>query len=347
MAPLLPEGRIDTLGVFEALQAVPSQIESALAADVEMGGSSVPVAGIVLVASGADAQVAEAAQALVAPHAPIPVLVHHGFGLPSFVSDAWRCIFVAHGSTPEAHDALARAGVDRADVVAIGDGPVVEAAAEAGYGTVDLGLNVPAPRFAFAGSLVALLRLLERYGAISTRLGDGDVEGLARAAIERIRVRIPQLTDGGEASRLARRIGRTLPLIYGTGALGGVAAARWKNQCNDNVKVAAFANAVPGVIHHELSGWGQHGDMTRQVFTLITLRHDFEHQRETDVMPAVEELVEEVVAARHEIRAGGEGPLAQLLDLTVTGDVTSFYLAQENEIDPGPTAVDDLIRRLS
>src|SRR3546814_3142242 len=57
------------------------------------------VHGMVLVASGADAIVAQAAQALVAPWSPVPVFVHHGPGLPDFVSDEWRCVFISSGAT--------------------------------------------------------------------------------------------------------------------------------------------------------------------------------------------------------------------------------------------------------
>jgi glucose/mannose-6-phosphate isomerase len=37
-----------------------------------------------------------------------------------------------------------------------------------------------------------------------------------------------------------------------------------------------------------------------------------------------------------EVRAAGEGRLAQLLDLMYVGDWTSCYLALENDVDPGP-----------
>ena len=73
------------------------------------------------------------------------------------------------------------------------------------------------------------------------------------------------------------RIGRTIPLVYGTGALGGVAAMRWKSDVNENAKAPAFWNQYPELDHNEICGWGQHGDVTRQVFTLVELRHGFEH----------------------------------------------------------------------
>jgi glucose/mannose-6-phosphate isomerase len=37
-----------------------------------------------------------------------------------------------------------------------------------------------------------------------------------------------------------------------------------------------------------------------------------------------------------EVRAEGEGRLAQLLDLMYVGDWVSCYLALDNDVDPGP-----------
>jgi glucose/mannose-6-phosphate isomerase len=70
--------------------------------------------------------------------------------------------------------------------------------------------------------------------------------------------------------------------------------------------------------------------------TLVELRHDFEHEqlaRRFDVTrPMIAEAVHEVL----EVRAAGDGRLAQLLDLMYVGDWVSCYLALENGVDPGP-----------
>lgn len=333
---LLPDGAIDTLGVRAAIDDTATDIASVLAAPLDV--TPRPVEGIVIVAAGDDARVAEAARALVAEHSPVPVFVHSDHGLPGFVTEGWRCLFVSHDDNAEASDALERA-VGRSEVVAVGQGPVVDAVAAAG-GPVFAHAAPVAPRFGFAGSLVATLRLLDAYGALLAPVGEGDIATLGAAAADAVAARTAALDASGDDRTMARQIGRTIPLVYGTGPLGAVAAKRWKDQVNDNVKAPAFANSLPDVLHHELSGWGQHGDMTRQVFTFVTLRHDHEHPRYTAAMPVVEELVGEVTADRHEVKAAGAGALAQLLDLVHVGDRVSYHLAQENEIDPGPTSVD-------
>jgi len=138
------------------------------------------------------------------------------------------------------------------------------------------------------------------------------------------------------ARELARRIGRTFPLVYGGGALGGVAAYRWKCDINENAKAPAFSNVYPELDHNEICGWGQHGDVTRQLVTLVELRHGFEHSQTARRFDITRTIIEEALVQVLEVRARGESPLAQLLDLMYTGDWVSCYLAIDNDVDPGP-----------
>jgi len=62
----------------------------------------------------------------------------------------------------------------------------------------------------------------------------------------------------------------------------------------------------------------------------------------------VREIMAEVVHDVVELRAVGEGPLAQLFDLTLVGDFVSLHMAAQEGIDPGPVPVlDDMKRALA
>jgi glucose/mannose-6-phosphate isomerase len=187
------------------------------------------------------------------------------------------------------------------------------------------------PRTGLGALAVPLLLVLEQLG-----LCPGAGEGVD-LAVEQLRRRRDALArPGNDAEVLARRIGRTIPLVYGGGALGAVAAQRWKAQCNENAKAPAFTNRVPELCHNEVAGWGQHGDVTRQVLTLVELRHDFEHPQIGRRFELVNHLVDEVVGAVHRVDAEGEGALAQLFDLVFVGDMVSLHLAFDAGVDPGP-----------
>jgi glucose/mannose-6-phosphate isomerase len=113
---------------------------------------------------------------------------------------------------------------------------------------------------------------------------------------------------------------------------------------NEHAKAPAFANRIPELCHNEAAGWGQHGDVTRQVLTIVRLRHDFEHPHGSRRRGLVDERVLEVVADLLEVRAEGEVPLAQLLDLVLLGDYTALEMAAAAGVDPGPIPSLDWIK---
>jgi glucose/mannose-6-phosphate isomerase len=116
---------------------------------------------------------------------------------------------------------------------------------------------------------------------------------------------------------------------------------------NENAKSPAFYSVYPELGHNEVAGWGQHGDVTRQVLTLVNLRHDAEHPQVSRRFAIVTEMIREVMSDVIEVRAQGEGDLAQFFDLALIGDFVSLYLAASEGVDPGPVPVlEDLKQRL-
>jgi glucose/mannose-6-phosphate isomerase len=66
---------------------------------------------------------------------------------------------------------------------------------------------------------------------------------------------LPEVDGAANPAReVARKIGRTIPIIYGGGALGGVAAYRWKCDVNENAKAPAFWHHYPELDHNEITG---------------------------------------------------------------------------------------------
>jgi glucose/mannose-6-phosphate isomerase len=135
-----------------------------------------------------------------------------------------------------------------------------------------------------------------------------------------------------------------MPIVYGDSTIGAVAAKRWKCQFNENPKVPAFANEIPELTHNEICGWAQHGDVTRQVFSAVLLRHDHENELNRRRFALTAEISDEIVADVHTVTAEGEGPMAQLFDLIVQGDFVTLELAVQSGVDPGPIPVLDGIK---
>jgi glucose/mannose-6-phosphate isomerase len=324
--------------MFAATAGLPEQVEQAVA--LADGLEGLPhhddIENVVVLGMGGSGIAGDLLAAVAGPFMPVPVVVVKGYEPPSFVSEATLCFAVSFsGNTEETVEAATTAAASGAKVVAVARGGELGRLAE-GWRTplVRLPGTIPMPRAGIGAVSIPLLAVLEDVG-----LFPGAREWIS-LAVEQLRLRRAELLrDQNPARDLARRIGRTLPILYGGGDVGAVAALRWKNQVNENAKAPAFFSVVPELTHNELCGWGQHGDVTRQMFTLVYLRHDHEHPQVMRRFDLMRESVEEVVASVEEVRAEGEGVLAQLFDLILFGDFATLWLAFQEGIDPGPIPI--------
>ena len=330
--------RIDSLGLLDATLALPEQVEAAAAAAVDIDDLPAhdDVANVVVLGMGGSGLAGDLLAAVAAPFMPVPLVVSKGYEPPSFVDPSTLVIAVSFsGDTEETVEALMTAVEAGAQILDIGGaGELADVAEVWDLPWVPLPSGIPVPRAAIGALMIPPLLALEQMG-----LFPGASEWIAEA-VEQLKRRRDKLTaSGNPAAELARLLDGTLPVVYGGGELGGVVAERWKAQFNENAKIPAFADRVPDICHDEVAGWGQHGDVTRQILSLVLLRHDFEHPQVARRFQEVVRWTEEVVSGVHTVEAEGEGTLAQLLDLVLYGDVVSLELAALAGVDPGPTPV--------
>ena len=215
-----------------------------------------------------------------------------------------------------------------------GGGALAELAEKIGAPTVRLPTGIPQPRAGLGAMCIPPLMVLEDVG-----LFRGATQWVAEAVAQLEIRRNALIADDALVEEIARRIGRTMPVVHGAQELGEVAAKRWKKQVNENAKSPAFWSAYPELCHNEVAGWGQNGDVTRQVLSVVNLRHDAEHPQVSKRYEIVREILEESVADVIDVRAQGEGDLAQLMDLVLIGDFVSLRLAYTAGVDPGPVPV--------
>jgi len=340
---------VDSLGFGEALCGLPEQLAAAHEAAGKVAGSALPDAGsfdrIVTLGMGGSGIAGNVLQAVGTATLAVPVTVLKHYRTPAFVNERTLVFALSYsGDTEETLEMARGALAAGATLVAISSGgELAQLAQESGSLHVPCPDDILMPRLALGALVAPLVVVLFRMGLLPEAHA-----GLLRAQqqLARRRDQCKPAVDGDRnpARELARRIGRTIPIVYGSGGLGAVAAMRWKQSVNENAKAPAFWNEYPELDHNEICGWGQHGDVTRQVLTLVQLRHDFEHPQVGRRFELVDDLVGEVVGAIHDVQAEGDGPLAQLFDLILQGDFVSLHLAVEAGVDPGPIAALDYIK---
>lgn len=339
-------GALDSLGMFDAAAGLPEQVEAA--ADAARGLRGLPdrayVENIVVLGMGGSGIAGDVLVAVAGPFLPVPVTVAKSYAAPDFVGRG-SLVFVLSfsGDTEETVEAAGEAYEAGANLVVVtAGGELGRMADDWGAPVVPVPPGIPQPRAAIGAMAVPPLMVLDELG-----LFPGADEWL-RLALDQLRRRRDQLIGpASPAAALADRIGRTIPLVHGAQSLGAAAASRWRAQINENAKTPAFASVYPELCHNEIAGWGQLGDATRQVLSVVDLRHDAEHPQVVRRFELVTEMLREVVADIVEVRAEGEGDLAQLLDLVILGDFVSLHLAAAAGIDPGPVpALTELKQRL-
>ena len=326
---------LDTQGMWAVTADLPEQIDAAASAARGLDGlpRRESIETVVVLGMGGSGIAGDILIAAAGPFLPVPVVVVKSYTLPAFVGEASLVFAVScSGNTEETLEAASEAALQGAKLVCItSGGELGKLAAGWGAPTVPVPSAIPQPRAALGAMAIPPLIVLEDIGLFP---GAGQWVDLAVSQLQRRRDRLQ--AEQNEAVDIARRIGRTIPLVHGGGSLGGTAASRWKTQVNENANAPAFFAQHPELCHNEVQGWGQHGDVTRQVLTLVNLRHDHEHPQVARRFELVEELMREIVNDIIEVRAEGEGELAQLLDLIMIGDFVSLHLAAQEGIDPGP-----------
>jgi glucose/mannose-6-phosphate isomerase len=336
---------VDSRGIRDATLGLPEQVVAAAEAARDVDGLPThdDVENVVVLGMGDSGFVGDVLTAVAAPFMPVPVTVVKGYVPPDYVGTGSFVLAVSFSGdteeTVEAATAAYEAGA--ALVVVSGGGELVRLSGEWDVPLVPVPVSIPEARTALGAMAVPPLVLLEAIGLFP------GAQQWIDLAVDQLSRRRDQLgRSGNVAEQTARRIGRTIPLVHSSQDLGAAAALRWKCQINESAKSPAFWNVHPELGHNEVAGWGLNGDATRQLITLVNLRHDAEHPQVSRRFDLVTEALREVMADVVEVRASGEGDLAQLLDLALVGDMVALELACHEGVDPGPVPVVDDIKHV-
>ena len=272
--------------------------------------------------------------AAAAPLLPVPVVGGQVLRVPGLRRRGHLVFAIScSGNTEETLQAASDAALPGASVVAItGGGELAELATAWGAPVIAVPTDIPQPRAALGAMAIPPLVVLEEIGLF--RGGRHWIDAGRRPA---------QAAPGPAGRRrrrrarpptIARRIGRTFPLIHGGGAVGAAAAQRWKTQVNENAK-------APGVLERPARAVPQRG------LRLGPARR--RHPPADDAGPAAPRrrappgrpplragrgAGREVVADVIEVRAEGDGDLAQLFDLILFGDFVSLWMAAQEGSTP-------------
>ena len=330
--------RPDSLGMQEATLDLPDQIERSVVEARQLNGlpNASDIDQVVVLGMGGSGIAGDIVEAIAGPQMTIPVVVRKGYECPRFVGPR-TLIMVASfsGETEETLQAVSMAHDRGAEIYAVTcGGTLARLTGEWSAILHHVDSTIPMPRCAVGAMSIPMLVALQLIGLINGM--DEQID----ETVATLRRRCVSIREGADVSdMIATKLGSGIPLIYGGGKLGEVAAARFKNQINENAKLPAFFNSLPEMCHNEMAGWGAVTNLKELNIVPIHLRHSHEHQRLEPRFDFNETLLSKSGANVIVVQAQGEAPLAQLFDLILIGDQTSLELAALHGQDPGPIDV--------
>lgn len=356
----------DPAQMLRAVASSAAQIRMSATASAEAGLAAVSELGrpraLVVAGMGGSGISGDVLAAVAGPASPVPVFVHRGPGLPAWVGAADLVVAVScSGSTEEtlsASDETIRRGVP---LVGVGraDSPLGRRCEGARAPMVPVTMQV-GPRATLWGLVTPLLFLAARLGLVD--LGDGD------GALEQAALRLEQIAETcrpdrelfvNPAKALALDLAGTLPMVWGGGQVGPVAAYRMVCQLAENAKYPAVPGVLPEAHHNQvvaldgvLAGGSADDDIFRDRvddeaalrLRLVLVDDESGSLTRADVS---EELAEARGVAVTRLRTEGASPVERLASVVGLIDYATVYLALAQGIDPTPVApIDALKRRL-
>jgi glucose/mannose-6-phosphate isomerase len=325
----------DPQGMLADVLASADQLEAARAQSLQTR-SSLPTQAsrIVYLGMGGSGIAGDALKALAATSANVPVEVVKDYTLPAFASGSETLVIACSysGNTEETLEGFEQARKRGCTIVSItGGGELAKISNDAGVPVLPAPGGIQ-PRAAFPSLLAATLTVAETAGVIDPL--DSDFATAVDALRESCNDAQPS-NNGGFPNELATRWHGKHVHIWGMNDLAGVVASRMRAQIQENAKAPASNANLPELDHNEIMGYDP-GEKTLESTCLTVLRHDFEHPRVALRAEITLELIRERIADAVMIRTHAPGMLATMLDLIVTGDLASVYLALHRGVDPSP-----------
>jgi glucose/mannose-6-phosphate isomerase len=326
---------LDSQDLFGLAAAMPDHVEQALRSARGVDGlpSRERIENVVVLGMGDSAIAGDILVATAAPLLSVPITIVRSYEIPAFVSDTSLVFALSYsGNTEEIVEAATEVAVQGAKLVVVASGGrLMELAGSWGAPTVRIPKDLPQARAALGYLAIPAFAILEDMGLF---------EGASQwvdLAVEQLRKRCDELSrEGNVAQNVAAALAGKYVLVQGGSATGLVAAERWKAQINQNAKQIAFWSTQPELCHNEVIGWEAFADRTKSDWAIVSLRHDDEHPQVANRFDLINQRVAPFVSSITEVRAEGDGTLAQVLDLILIGDYVSLHLAAHNNVDPGP-----------
>lgn len=254
----------------------------------------------------------------------LDIAAHHDYGLPTYLKDADKRLFIAvsySGNTEETIDFFEKAVEKQLNVVVIAvGGKLLELANEKGIPSIKLPDTGIQPRMSLGFMLRAVLKLVndtalyEESGKLTNTLKSEELELHGKGLAERLFTYIPVVY----ASR------RNLPLAYS-----------WKISFNESGKMPAFYNTFPELNHNEMQGFDVK-DSNKNLsdkFHFVFLKDSDDNPRLIKRMEVTQKLYEDRKFPVSIVELEGAKRIEKIFNSLILSYWTAYYTAEKYNVE--------------
>lgn len=290
---------------------------------------------IVLSGLGGSAISADLARSFVADYFEKPIYVNRNYTLPGFVNSSTILFCLSYsGDTEETISSYYEGRKKNAKMIILtSGGRLKELAKNNGIPCITIPGDFP-PRQALGYSFFPLLYALLKF---SGRKPDGKVIDKTITYLSKIQALLKpeRKTKENLAKKIALKLYKKIPLIYGAQDHMDTVVLRFRNQIEENSKHISFSYIFPEMNHNEIVGWENPKTLLRDI-AVVFFRDREDYPRTQLRMDITKAIISKYTKNIIEINSEGNNLLCRMFYLIYLGDFISFYLAILNKVDPTP-----------
>ncbi|MEA1881483.1 MAG: bifunctional phosphoglucose/phosphomannose isomerase [Candidatus Marinimicrobia bacterium] len=337
---------IDSSNMYKSIYEFPDHILDGIkiGKSISLKNPYADIRNVVVAGMGGSAIGGDVVRLLTKNELNIPLVVSRNYTLPNWVNNHTLAVCSSYsGNTEETLAAFDHARDKGAQIVGISTGGILSKRMNDNDLDVVVIPGGLQPRAALAYSFVPMLYLLKEIGLIGTE----SIDQLSSAVTL---IKSKRDCYGAESNEnptyaLARRIYKSIPVIYAESDGTATLAVRWKGQLSENSKMLAYHNELPEMNHNEIVGWENNGDIIDQI-SLIWLKDKKDHPRTAIRQESTRDLIGDLAGKDELVSVEGNTILERYLHLIHFGDWVSYWCAVLHQTDPTPVKKINRLKRI-
>lgn len=292
------------------------------------------IKNIVVAGMGGSAIGGDVCRTLLSKKLKIPMVVSRNYSVPHWVNENTLVVCSSYsGNTEETLSAFADAQRKGAMICGISTGgKLTQILEKKDYNLIRIPSGIQ-PRAALAYSFVPMLYFLHAYGLIHSAIFDKVTQ--TAKTLKQYRDLYFTQKSVNPTFVLAKKVFKTVPIIYGTTETTAIAALRLKGQFCENADMLAYQNELPEMDHNELVGWENNEQIFRH-FCVLWLTDANDHDRIKLRQNITEKIIGKMNKQQFRIAVAGQSTFERFVHLIHFGDWLSYWCAILHGTDPSP-----------